>query len=190
MIPTVAPWLDRPLYPTKFQPFSSILIGKNSNLFILQHGGSYGIGKFSHFEDHEKEISDKYLVWGWGKPNSGFKNIPVHIINERFHGKWSNKGGIAIIMNQINFFDKLKSDFNEEALINTGLFYLDEKKKIYVERFKGRLIFPINNISGQPIALGGRIIEKSNYMAKYINSPETAFFKKGSNLYKIHKQIK
>ena len=34
------------------------------------------------------------------------------------------------------------------------------KKNIYVERLKGRLIFPINNISGQPIALGGRIIEK------------------------------
>ena len=88
-----------------FKIWSSILIGKNSNLFILQHGGSYGIGKFSHFEDHEKEISDKYLVWGWGKPNSGFKNIPVHIINERFHGKWSKKGGIAIIMNHINIFD-------------------------------------------------------------------------------------
>ena len=92
---------------------------------------------------------------------------------------------IGYIEKNPNFFDKLKNDFNEEALINTGLFYLDEKKKIYVERFKGRLIFPINNISGQPIALGGRIIEKSNYMAKYINSPETAFFKKGSNLYNL-----
>ena len=92
---------------------------------------------------------------------------------------------IGYIEKNPNFFDKLKNDFNEEALINTGLFYLDEKKKIYVERFKGRLIFPINNISGQPIALGGRIIEKSDYMAKYINSPETVFFKKGSNLYNL-----
>jgi len=65
------------------------------------------------------------------------------------------------------------------------LFYLDEKKKIYVERFRGRLVFPINNISGQPIALGGRIIENIDYLAKYINSPETKFFKKGSNLYNL-----
>jgi DNA primase len=50
---------------------------------------------------------------------------------------------------------------------------------------RGRLIFPINNISGQPIALGGRIIEKSDFLAKYINSPETSFFKKGSNLYNL-----
>ena len=92
---------------------------------------------------------------------------------------------IGYIEKNPNFFEKLRNDFSEEALINTGLFYFDEKKKIYVERFKGRLIFPINNISGQPIALGGRIIEKSDYLAKYINSPETPFFKKGSNLYNL-----
>ncbi len=84
-----------------------------------------------------------------------------------------------------NFFEKLKKDFKTEDLIETGLFYLDERKKIYVERFRNRLIFPINNISGQPIALGGRIIEKSDFLAKYINSPETSFFKKGSNLYNL-----
>ncbi len=84
-----------------------------------------------------------------------------------------------------NFFEKLSKEFSEQTLLDTGLFYLDEKKKIYLERFRGRLIFPINNISGQPIALGGRIIEKSDYLAKYINSPETNFFKKGSNLYNL-----
>ena len=60
-----------------------------------------------------------------------------------------------------------------------------KKKKTYVERFRDRIIFPINNISGQPIGLGGRIIQENNYMAKYINSPETPFFKKGSNLYNL-----
>ena len=82
-------------------------------------------------------------------------------------------------------FEELKNNFNIEDLIETGLFYLDEKKNLYVERFRNRLIFPINNISGQPIALGGRIIEKSDFFAKYINSPETSFFKKGSNLYNL-----
>ena len=84
-----------------------------------------------------------------------------------------------------NIFEQLKNKYSEQTLIETGLFYLDEKKKIYVERFRGRLIFPINNITGQPIALGGRIIEKLDYLAKYINSPETLFFKKGSNLYNL-----
>ena len=92
---------------------------------------------------------------------------------------------IGFIEKNPNFFVKLKKDFSEQALVESGLFYLDEKKKIYIERFRGRLIFPINNVSGQPIALGGRIIETADYLAKYINSPETPFFKKGSNLYNL-----
>jgi DNA primase len=92
---------------------------------------------------------------------------------------------IGYIEKNPNFFKKLRNEFSEQTLIESGLFYLDEKKKSYTERFRGRLIFPINNISGQPIALGGRIIEKSDYLAKYINSPETFFFKKGSNLYNL-----
>ena len=92
---------------------------------------------------------------------------------------------IGFVEKSPNFFDELKNDFNNKDLLETGLFYLDEKKKTFVERFRGRLIFPINNISGQPIALGGRIIEKKDFLAKYINSPETFFFKKGSNLYNL-----
>ena len=92
---------------------------------------------------------------------------------------------IGYIEKNPNFYEKLKDNYSEQTLVETGLFYLDEKKKIYVERFRGRLIFPINNISGQPIALGGRIIENLDYLAKYINSPETYFFKKGSNLYNL-----
>ena len=84
-----------------------------------------------------------------------------------------------------NFFKKLQKDFNEKTLIESGLFYLDDKKNVYVERFRERIIFPINNISGQPIGLGGRTIQENNYLAKYINSPETQFFKKGSNLYNL-----
>ena len=92
---------------------------------------------------------------------------------------------IGYVKKNPNIFEELKNKYSEQTLVETGLFYLDEKKKIYVERFRGRLIFPINNITGQPIALGGRIIENLDYLAKYINSPETLFFKKGSNLYNL-----
>ena len=92
---------------------------------------------------------------------------------------------IGYVNKNPNFFEKLKKDFDLDDILDTGLFYFDEKKKVYIERFRGRLIFPINNISGQPIALGGRIISKSDFLAKYINSPETNFFKKGSNLYNL-----
>ena len=92
---------------------------------------------------------------------------------------------IGYVKKNPNFYEKLKKEFNEKILIESGLFYLDEKKNTYVERFRHRIIFPINNISGQPIGLGGRTIQENNYLAKYINSPETLFFKKGSNLYNL-----
>ncbi len=92
---------------------------------------------------------------------------------------------IGFIERNPSFFNKFKKEFSEKTLLECGLFYFDENKNVYLERFRGRLIFPINNISGQPIALGGRIIENLDYLAKYINSPETTFFKKGSNLYNL-----
>ena len=64
-----------------------------------------------------------------------------------------------------------------------GLFYFDEKNNKFVERFRDRVIFPINNISGDPIGLGGRTIENKTYLAKYINSPETPFFRKSIGLH-------
>ena len=107
-------------------------------------------------------------------------------LKNRYLGKEEvKKFKIGYIEKNPNFFDRLKNQFSEQTLVDSGLFYLDEKKKVYIERFRGRLIFPINNISGQPIALGGRIIEQLDYLAKYINSPETMFFKKGSNLYNL-----
>ena len=92
---------------------------------------------------------------------------------------------IGYVKKKPSFYEKLKNQFSEKILIESGLFYFDEKKKFFVERFRDRIIFPINNISGQPIALGGRAFQEKNYLAKYINSPETLFFKKGSNLYNL-----
>jgi DNA primase len=92
---------------------------------------------------------------------------------------------IGFVEKNSNIYEKLKDEFSENALADSGLFYLDEKKNIYIERFRDRIIFPINNISSQPIGLGGRTIQENNYLAKYINSPETPFFKKGSNLYNL-----
>ena len=97
---------------------------------------------------------------------------------------------IGYVEKNPNFFDVLIKEFNEKVLKECGLFYFDEKKKLYVERFKERIIFPINTISGQPIAIGGRIIKKDTYLAKYINSPETQFFKKGNNLYNLDRARK
>jgi len=117
--------------------------------------------------------------------NESYSFVRDYLKDRSLNKDQVKKFKIGYVEKNSNSFDKLKNNFNTEDLLETGLFYFDEKKKIYIERFKGRLIFPINNISGQPIALGGRIIEKSDFLAKYINSPETSFFKKGSNLYNL-----
>ena len=113
-------------------------------------------------------------------------NIAKEYLKKRnLSKKEVEKFKIGYVSNDSKFYEKFKKDFDEKTLIETGLFYLDEKKRVYVERFRERIIFPINSISGQPIGLGGRIIQNKNYLAKYINSPETSFFKKGSNLYNL-----
>ena len=117
--------------------------------------------------------------------NEIYSNARDYLKDRSLNKEQVKKFKIGFVNKNPNFFEKLNKNYSTDDLLETGLFYLDEKKKVYVERFRGRLIFPINNISGQPIALGGRIIEKSDYLAKYINSPETSFFKKGSNLYNL-----
>ena len=94
---------------------------------------------------------------------------------------------IGYVRKNSNIFGNLEKKFSKKALKECGIFYFDEKKNMYVDRFRDRIIFPINSISGLPIAIGGRIMQKNSFFAKYINSPETQFFKKGNNLYNIDK---
>ena len=102
--------------------------------------------------------------------NESYSIARDYLKNRSLTKKEVKKFRIGYVEKSPNFFEKLKDNYSEQTLAETGLFYYDEKKKIFVERFRGRLIFPINNISSQPIALGGRIIEEQDYLAKYINS--------------------
>jgi DNA primase len=79
----------------------------------------------------------------------------------------------------------LFSNFNQKELIESGVFFYDEKNNKLIDRFKNRLIFPIFDYNNNVIGFGGRALSQ-NYLAKYINSPETEFFKKGYNLYNLN----
>jgi DNA primase len=87
---------------------------------------------------------------------------------------------------QNDFYEKIKTKFNEEEIISTGLYYKNEKTNKFVDRFNSRITFPINNLTGETIAFGGRIIKES-HLAKYINSPETEFYKKGRTVFNLDK---
>jgi DNA primase len=62
----------------------------------------------------------------------------------------------------------------------------DPKAGLY-PRFRHRLMFPIHNDYGDVIAFSGRILDPTSKLAKYINSPETSVFHKGSTLYGLHR---
>ena len=87
---------------------------------------------------------------------------------------------------QNNFYEKLRTKFSEAEIILTGLYYKNEKTNKFVDRFNSRIIFPINNLTSETIAFGGRIIKESQ-LAKYINSPETEFYKKGRTVFNLDK---
>ena len=85
-----------------------------------------------------------------------------------------------------NFYDELLKKYTEEDINLTGLYYKNDKTGKYVDRFNSRIIFPVNNIAGDTIAFGGRII-RDGKLAKYINSPETEFYKKGNMIFNLDK---
>ncbi len=75
-----------------------------------------------------------------------------------------------------------KKGFSQAELIEAGL--VIKGSKGYYDRFRSRLIFPITDIRGRVIAFGGRILDTGE--PKYLNSPETPVYHKGSTLYGLH----
>ncbi len=93
---------------------------------------------------------------------------------------------LGFVPRNFDSYKILSKEFSEDEINLSGLYFKNERSKKYVDRFNSRLTFPINNLSKEIIALGGRIIENSNF-AKYINSPETEFYKKGKLLFNLDK---
>ena len=135
----------------------------------------------TYIESYKKNIVSK---------NYQNKKVLEYLKKRNLDSKIADEFNLAYVPFESKTYLNMKSKFEEKSLQDSGLFYLDERKNEYVDRFRGRLIFPIYSLTGKPIAIGGRIIEDNKLIAKYINSPETNFFKKGNNLYNLHKARK
>ncbi len=77
----------------------------------------------------------------------------------------------------------LRNGYKKEELVKTGLSI--EKEGRLIDRFKGRVIFPIHNLTGKVIGFGGRILTDDKKTAKYLNSPESEIYNKSKSLYGI-----
>ena len=93
---------------------------------------------------------------------------------------------LGYVPQQNNFYGELLKKYSEEEINLTGLYYQINKTGKFIDRFNSRITFPINNIIGDPIAFGGRVIREGK-LAKYINSPETEFYKKGNMIFNLDK---
>ncbi len=79
-----------------------------------------------------------------------------------------------------------KNGFSPRQLVESGLAVERENGGI-ADKFRDRLMFAIENLSGKVVAFGGRILDKDKKAPKYLNSPDTALYKKGEILYGLSK---
>ena len=77
-----------------------------------------------------------------------------------------------------------KNGYKLEFLEKSGLTIVKEDKKF--DRFRGRVMFPIHNLTGKVIGFGGRILSSDKSKAKYVNSPESEIYNKSKSLYGIY----
>ncbi|MEX0842745.1 MAG: DNA primase, partial [Gemmatimonadota bacterium] len=77
-------------------------------------------------------------------------------------------------------------EWSEELLLEVGLLTTSPKANEPYDRFRGRLIFPIESIRGKVVAFGGRVIgPEAKGVPKYLNSPESPVYHKGQTLYAL-----
>jgi DNA primase len=76
------------------------------------------------------------------------------------------------------------SESSRTMLLEAGLIIARDQTEGHYDRFRDRLMFPIRDARGRTIAFGGRVLDKGE--PKYLNSPETALFHKGRELYGLY----
>ncbi len=82
----------------------------------------------------------------------------------------------------------LAKGFSPEILVESGLALRDNEGGIR-DRFRGRITFPVHDLSGRAVGIGARILpgEREDAGPKYLNSPETPIYKKAEVLYNLHR---
>ena len=137
---------------------------ERESLFIIN---SYALSYFEEIYSKNDRIK-KYLI-DRGLSKSTIQNFSLGYSNDsqnEFYKSASNKG------------------YSDNFLEETGLVLSTADKKI--DRFRGRIIFPIKSIAGRIVGFGGRIVDSTKKIAKYINSPESKIYNKSKTLYGIY----
>ncbi len=116
------------------------------------------------------------------------KNIGLSYFKERgFRDETIEKFQLGYSLeNRTSFYNNaLKNGLTEEFILKAGLISKLDNGEV-MDRYRGRVTFPIYNLSGKIIAFAGRILKTNDKVAKYVNSPETLVYHKSEHLYGLH----
>jgi len=144
-------------------------------------------------EENEKEsmylvseFAQKYFQYILTNSEEG-KAIGYSYFQERgFNRETIEKFGLGYSLDSWEAFTKeaLSKGYKLEYLEKVGLTNVKDDNR-QVDRFKGRVMFPIQSMSGRVLGFGGRILGNDKKLAKYINSPESDIYYKSKVLYGI-----
>ena len=160
-----------------------------------------------HIEVHEKELTpeeiaarnereslflvneyaQKYFTDTLWRHVDG-KAVGMSYFHERgFRDDIIRKFQLGYSLDQRDAFTRaaLKAGYNKDYLVKTGLTMEYDDGRLN-DRFRGRVMFPVHSLSGKVVAFGGRVLRKSDKMAKYVNSPESDIYHKSNELYGIY----
>jgi len=114
------------------------------------------------------------------------KTIGLSYFKERgFSDETIKKYDLGYLPDKLNYFSKeaIANGYDPVFLEKSGLSIFQNEKSI--DRFRGRVIFPIHSMSGRILGFGGRILNNQLKTAKYLNSPESLIYNKSKILYGI-----
>ncbi|MDE6484559.1 MAG: DNA primase [Duncaniella sp.] len=93
--------------------------------------------------------------------------------------------GYALEQSDVLYRTAVDRGFSEKYLLATGLCARTDKGRVY-DRFRGRVIYPVQTLSGKVVAFGGRTLKTDKSVAKYVNSPESDIYLKRKVLYGLY----
>ncbi len=114
------------------------------------------------------------------------QNIALSYLDERgFNKSTLEKFQVGYNPNGYDAFTQaaVQAQYNPDLLIKSGLTAKNQNNDSLRDNYRGRIIFPVHNISGKVIGFGARVIGKSDHGPKYINTPENEIYVKSKILY-------
>lgn len=145
------------------------------------------------FQAQQSEREGLYILMNFAKEfykeklteSEEGRSIGLSYFRERgFNDRTIQKFELGYALEGWEHFSKeaIAKGYNKELLEKTGLVVKKEDGSTY-DRFRGRVIFPVHNLTGKVIAFGARMLGKDKNQPKYINSPETEIYHKSNVLY-------